>query len=76
MEEAIPERVGSSPATVVFRIAALAREHVVPLRDLVMNDSIDEAAEAYAEQDRRRAEPGDRLIGPAISLPRSSSKPG
>jgi hypothetical protein len=31
-------------------VAAFARQHVVPLQDLVEDDSVHEAAEAVAEQ--------------------------
>jgi hypothetical protein len=46
---------------------------VVPLKDLVENDPINEAAEANAEQDPRRYRPGDRLVGIAICFPGSRS---
>ena len=40
----------SRPATVVSGVAALAREHVMPLEDLVEQDPVHEAAEADAEE--------------------------
>jgi hypothetical protein len=65
VEEAIGERVRLEPRDGRRRVAGGAREHVMPLQDLVQQDAVDEAAEAHAEQDagppwRRRRTDGGR----------------
>jgi hypothetical protein len=50
MEEAVPATVSIDPF-------GGARDHVVPLQDLVEDDAVDEAAEAEPEHD---SGPGDR----------------
>jgi hypothetical protein len=62
MKEAIPERVRFQPGNRRVRVAALARQHVVPLEDLVEHDPIDEAAQAYAEQNPRSPRAGNRAL--------------
>ena len=53
--------LASSPAT-VWRVVAGARQHVVPLQDLVQDDPVDEAAEPDAEQQRATAREGSLRI--------------
>ena len=51
VKEAVPERVGLKSGDRRLRIAALAGQHVVPLKDLVQDDAVHEPAEADPEQD-------------------------
>jgi hypothetical protein len=52
VEEAVGERVVLEAGDARGRAAALAREHVVPLEDLVEDDPVDEAAEPDAQEQR------------------------
>jgi hypothetical protein len=51
VEESVCERVVLKPRNGRFRMPALAAEHVVPLKDLVENDSVHKPAETDAQQD-------------------------
>ncbi len=51
VEEAVREGVRLEPGDGGLGIALGAREHVVPLQDLVQHDAVHEAAEAYAQED-------------------------
>ena len=62
VKESVPERVRLEPGNGGGRIAALAREHVMPLKDLVEHDPVDEAPEPDAEQDRRGARAREWLL--------------
>lgn len=53
MEEPVEERVDLEVADAVGGIAG-ARHHVVPLKDLVQHDAVEEPAQAQAEEDARR----------------------
>jgi len=67
VKETVYERVGLEPSHGVHRLAAaVAREHVVPLQDLVERDPVDEAAEPKAQDKggcarRRHRRPPTRL---------------
>jgi hypothetical protein len=52
VEQPVPERVHLQVAHAVGRVAA-ARQHVVPLQDLVEHDAVEEAAEAEPEENSR-----------------------
>ena len=73
MEQPIPERVRLQPGDRRRGVAALAGEHVMPLQDLVEHDPVDEPTEAEAEQDPRRAGPGERFAGVVICVPGCST---
>lgn len=53
MEEAIRERVRFEASNRVHRSLSGARNHVVPLEELVSDDSVDEPSEAESEHDAR-----------------------
>jgi hypothetical protein len=55
VEEPVGEGVRLEPGDGRLRIAALAREHVVPLQDLVQHDAVHEAAQPDAEHDAGRS---------------------
>jgi hypothetical protein len=60
VEEPVPECVRFQPRHSRWRIVAFAGEHVVPLEDLVEDDSIHETAEADAEKESGRLDSTDR----------------
>jgi hypothetical protein len=52
MEEAVDQRVGLQPGDGVHRLAAVVPgEHVVPLQDLVEDDTVDETAKSEAQDE-------------------------
>jgi hypothetical protein len=67
------ERVVLKPRNGRSRMPALAAEHVVPLKDLVENDSVHKPAETDAQQDSGDAWTCDSLGIPARSKVRTGS---
>ena len=53
MEDAVPERVRLQPGDGVRRMIALARQHVVPLQDLVKNNPVEKPAKTDAQEEPR-----------------------
>jgi hypothetical protein len=71
VEESVCERVVLKPRNGRFRMPALAAEHVVPLKDLVQNDSVHKPAQTDAQEDSGDAWTCDSLGIPARSTVRT-----